>query len=151
MKKAQKPKKKIDLTADTDGRAVAPVKEKERKLDITDECRNFLKSPIDFKSIKRMILRFEGPISDELVNKAEMHVYALCDRHYQGIAMYDFIITIFHKKLLRKYFLTNADFISLCWFFSKKTDNSLLKQRVRHELFNYFCNHLNECILINFK
>src|ERR1700728_588858 len=108
MKKVKR-KKKIDMQAEGEGKHLAPVGIKEKKLDLTDEIKIFLKIDITLERIKHILLRLNGPFPLEHANKASIKIFLFINFHsrYQ-FKYYDLLIYVKDGEFVRKYYVNNS-------------------------------------------
>ena len=121
-------KKSIDLESEFIGKPVGPRRSKEKKPDATDEIKSFLENEVTRDSIKKILLRMQGPHSEHIYNKAEMFVFELSKGYY--------IFKIHDKK--RSYpaviYLGPFVFTYLEGFGSERLDRSFLRQKLAHAI-----------------
>ena len=89
-------KKSIDIEAEMIGLPVAPRKKKEKKDDLTDEIRKFLSEPITLETIKKILLRTLGPISDFDLKTSKILIYGIPDISHKD--WNSFIIKVVEKN-----------------------------------------------------
>lgn len=147
----KKLKKPIDIEKESAGSPVAPIGKKEKKLDLTDEIKKFLTEPITLESIKRILLRLKGPVSEQDVMKSKINIYGFPTNRHGKRYVYDFLIMIETKNWTTKYFIGPMMFAYLNFFDSEKVDNSILKQNLCHALRNWLHNNLDKVRVIEDK
>jgi len=150
MKQAQKPKKKINLPADTEGLPVAPLGLKERKADITSEIKLFLQEPITLESIKYILLRLSGPITHYKYIKSKVAIAALKSR-ISTYDKYDFIVAVEIGDYTYKYYVDSMEFYKLGWFSQKDLGKSSLKKELGWIIFRWLSSNLEKCQIIEAK
>jgi hypothetical protein len=130
MKKVVKKKKPIDMISEIDGKPVYPSVKKEKVLDLTVEINLFLENEISYESIKKIMLRIEGPTNDYEISKFKMKITRVSKTGY--------FILILLKSSDRKYYLDEYNF-SRFTYFSRKEDvvTSQLKSRLRDAIWDW--------------
>lgn len=141
-------KKSIDIESEFVGTPVAPAQKKEKKCDLTDEIRKFLSETINLETIKRILLRLRGPISEQELIKSKIIVYGFPSSFNNQIEICEFLISIETKKRKYKYFLGIMLFFSLDFFNKEKIDNSFLKQNLAHALRKWFSENLDQITIL---
>ena len=121
MKKLVKNKKSIDIDSEINGKGIPPVGKKDRVLDLTDEINLFLAGKIDRESIKRILLRMDGPVSKHDIDHSKIRVTRVSkDGYFMHISL---------KEKDRNYYMNPLMFVELLWFVQPVD-----KSRLRHKL-----------------
>lgn len=129
-------KKSVDIESEFIGVPVARKGKKEKKTDLTDEIKEFFKGPIDLESIKKMLLRLHGPISEYDIKTSLMKIYGI-----PGKRLMDYFIVINNKKRGYRYYLGGFMFVSLDFFHKQALDDSYLRQALANKLKNWLYNN----------
>lgn len=145
--KVKKRKKKIDEN-DFEGKPIGPPKKHERSLDLTDHIKNFIAGPIDIEWIKIILLRLAGEKSDVHIDKAKMKIYALEHSWKDLYIGYDFIIIIKCNEHYHRFWLASMELHKLGFIGSRDLDKSILKQHMRHKMWEWLNQNMHEVIKI---
>lgn len=150
MKK--KKRKKIDLVQELEGKIVALKTKKEKKLTLTDEINLFLSKEITLNSLKHILIRLQGPESNENIEKSDIKIVAMLDEkgHLANYRRYCFLIFIpIYKKFPVKYYLESYSFTEFSTF-GKTIDicTSLLKNKLQHEIYLWLTAHAEDFIIL---
>lgn len=129
MKTHKKKKKSVDIHAEINGKSVSIPSKKEKKLDLTEEIKKFIKEDTDIIKIKRILLRLLYTVSDNDVDKATISVLQ--------VSKFGYFITICHKKTEIEYYINSMNFIRLSFW--KETDivTSRLKDDLRRKIYQW--------------
>lgn len=140
-------KKTIDIESEFVGLPVAPLGKKEKKSDLTEEIKKFISEPKNLESIKEILMRLDSKYLSQKPENSKMKVYG-----FKGFGdeIDEFIIIIKKLKFWTvKYYLTSGSLYRLKWISgTEDIDTSILKQRLRGEVHNWFCNNLDQVIII---
>jgi hypothetical protein len=139
-------KESIDIESEFIGKPTGPRKPKEKTDDLSDEIKKFIFSPKNLATLKLILMRLSGPISDYHVRDAKIFVYGL--KSSLDRVPRDFIVFISSKKRDYKFFIGSRSFISLSYFSYDIIDKSLLKQSLRHEITAWLHNNPENFITI---
>lgn len=129
MKRVTKKKKPIDLISEIDGKPVYPPCKKEKVLDLTDEIKFFLKNDVTPLSIKRILLRLNGPINDHKLEKSVLTI--------TKISKWGYFILLTSKGHEYEYYICAMTFIELGFWRSENILTSRLKSDLRHKIYNW--------------
>lgn len=141
-------KKSIDIESEFIGKPVGPHKEKEKKSDLTDDIKKFLNEPITLDSIKRIMLRLRGPISEHELQRSKIFIYGIPTIGYTGKNVSQFLIKVDTHKHSYIYFLGWLCFHSLDCFSIERIDQSRLKQDLAHALRNWIDKNLDKITVL---
>jgi hypothetical protein len=121
-------KKRINIESETVGTPVGPAKEKTKKLDFTDEIKNFLNGDINLDSIKRILLISIRQKSTYSYENSSIKIVDSGDR--------DFFIVIREKKkpYAHKWFVSWFSMTALGCFKAEEVDTSPLKSDLAHAI-----------------
>ncbi len=142
MKKIKNKNKKIDIEAEFIGKPVCPKAIKEKKNDLTDEIKEFIKNPIDFDSIKNILLRLNGRISCKEKDLYKMKIFSFENNT-------EFFITIKQSiYFTERYYISNHMFCQIPWHGRKEIYESQLKQQLGYYIYDWIRENLNHTINI---
>jgi|GEM_PF-6724846 len=138
-------KKSIDIESEFIGKAIEPKKKKERKDDLTDEINKFLSQPINLDSIKRILMRLQGQISDYDLANSKMSIFGISTvRYYSEISIMDYLIRINYRKKSNLFYLGHFILCDLCFFSPSQLDKSILRQKMAHTIRDWLEKNLNK-------
>jgi len=125
-----KDKKILDILSEIDGKPVYPTVKKEKIVDLTEEIKSFLDNDISYESIKKIMLRMEGPTNDYQISKSKIKITKVSKNAY--------FILICIKSSEYKYYLDQYNF-SKFTYFSRKEDivTSQLKSCLRNKIWDW--------------
>jgi hypothetical protein len=141
-------KKSIDIESEFIGKPVDPKQKKEKKDDLTDEIRKFLDEPINLDSIKRIMIRLKGPISEYELERSRIFIYGIPKLSNGKKSVGEFLIKIDTHKWSYNYFLGGFFLASLNFFSKERIDESRLKQDLAHALRNWLEDNLNKIFIL---
>jgi hypothetical protein len=141
-------KKTIDIESEFIGTPVAPVNKKEKKSDLTDEIKKFLSEPINLDSIKKILLRLRGPISDYELQRSKIFIYGIPRLSNFRKDVNEFLIRIDTPKWSYKYFLSWHYFCHLGYFSNEKIDKSELRDELARALRNWLDKNLDQITIL---
>jgi hypothetical protein len=132
----KKKRKTIDIDKEINGKAVAPVGKKEKKLDLTEEIKAFIDDDINLEKIKRIILRLEGPITSNEIEKCKIKALK--------VSKHGYFITINQKGIDRDIYMNSIRFIHLTFFGEKDLASSKLKSDLQHKIYDWLRENIHE-------
>lgn len=137
-------KKSIDIESEFIGKPVNPKNKKEKKDDLTDEIKKFLSEPITLDSIKRIMLRLKGPISEYELSRSKIFIYGIPKVSDSQPSVSEFLIRIQTHKWSYNYYLGWFCLCELNAFSIKKIDESNLKEDLAYHLRKWIRNNLDK-------
>jgi|SRR6187551_3372356 len=129
-------KKKVNVDSEINGKAIGPLRKKEKKLDITEEIKSFLDDDINLEKIKRIILRLEGPVTSSEVEKCRIKALK--------VSKHGYFITINQKGIDRDIYMNSIRFVHLTFFGEKDLVTSKLKSDLKHKIYEWLRENIHE-------
>jgi len=132
----KKKRKTIDIDKEINGKPVAPIGKKEKKLDLSEEIKAFLDDDINLEKIKRIILRLEGPVTPNEIEKCRIKALK--------VSKYGYFITINQKGIDRDIYMNSIRFVHLTFFGEKDLVTSKLKSDLKHKIYEWLRENIHE-------